>query len=132
MPAKDESDIPADMKKIHQQLERWRSTRRGRSPIPARLWAAAAGVAREHGVNRTSQVLHLEFNKLKGFVESMRPTKRITNRAPQFVELVTAPPADVTECVIELEGRCGKMRIQWKGITPPDLAGLSRVLWEPK
>jgi hypothetical protein len=132
MPRKGQADIPAEMEKVYQQLERWRSTRRGRSPIPARLWAAAAGVAREHGVNRTSQVLHLEFNKLKRFVESRRPTKRSTNRAPQFVELVTALPTDVTECVIELEGRCGKMRIQLKGMTPPDLAGLSRILWERK
>jgi hypothetical protein len=36
----------------------------------------------------------------------------------------------VAECVIELEGPRGKMRIQWRGATPPDLAGLSRVLWE--
>jgi hypothetical protein len=34
------------------------------------------------------------------------------------------------ECLIELEGLRGKMRIQWKGNTTPDLAGLSRVLWE--
>jgi hypothetical protein len=83
-------------------------------------------------VNRTSQVLHLEFNKLKVFVESGRPTKRPASPAPQFVELVAAPPAGVSECVIELEGRRGKIRIQWKGIVAPDLAGLSRILWEQK
>lgn len=37
---------------------------------------------------------------------------------------------DVAECVMELEGPRGKMRISWKGTTPPDLSGLSRVLWE--
>jgi hypothetical protein len=36
----------------------------------------------------------------------------------------------LTECVIELQGPRGKMRIQWKGVTAPDLAGLSRALWE--
>ncbi|HVO79411.1 MAG TPA: hypothetical protein VMT28_01700 [Terriglobales bacterium] len=35
-------------------------------------------------------------------------------------------PAD---CLIELEGPRGKMRIQWKGVTASDLAGLIRV-WE--
>jgi len=40
------------------------------------------------------------------------------------------PAADLAECPIELEGPRGKMRIQWKGATPPDLAGLGRVLWE--
>ena len=130
MPAKDKLDVPAAMEKVYRRLERWRKARRGRSPIPKPLWAAAAAVAREHGLNRTSAVLHLEFNKLKGFVESGRPRKGRVNPAPEFVELVTAPATGVSECVIELEGRRGKMRIQWKGMTAPDLAGLSRILWE--
>jgi hypothetical protein len=46
--------------------------------------------------------------------------------APQGV---TSGPG-LTECVIEVEGPRGKMRIQWKGATAPDLAGLSRALWE--
>jgi hypothetical protein len=48
------------------------------------------------------------------------------------VELMTSPAAGLSECVIELEGRRGKMRIQWKGTTAPDLGGLSRALWESK
>ncbi len=51
--------------------------RRGRDPIPKRLWAAAAAVAREHGINPTSKALHLEFKGLKEFVQSARATKRI-------------------------------------------------------
>ena len=43
-----------------------------------------------------------------------------------------APPAmGGLECVIELEGPRGKLLIQWKGTTAPDLASLSRTLWEP-
>ena len=121
--------IPIGMRKVYRRLERWRRTRRGRTPIPKPLWVAAATVAREHGVFRTSKVLHLEFNKLKEFVQSAKPRKRTTT-VPQFVELVTAPPAGVSECVIELEGRHGKIRIQWKGITASDLGELSRILWE--
>ena len=82
------------------------------------------------GVFRTSKVLGLDFNKLKGFVESGRARQRTAKPGPQFVELVAAPAAGETECEIELEGRRGKIRIQWKGITAPDLAGLSRILWE--
>jgi hypothetical protein len=130
VPHKSQLDVPIGMEKIYQRLERWRSMRRGRSPIPKPLWAAAAAVAREHGLDRTSKVLHLEFNKLKGFVESGRPRKRTAKLAPQFVELMAAPPVGVSEWVIELEGRRGKMRIQWKGVTPPDLEGLGRILWE--
>ena len=129
MPHKNHSDIPIGMEKVYRRLEQWRRKRRGRSPIPKPLWAAAAAVAREHGINRTSKVLHLEFNKLKELAESTGARKRTTKPTPQFVELMTSP-ASVSECVIELEGRHGKMRIQWKGITASDLAQLSRILWE--
>jgi len=46
------------------------------------------------------------------------------------MELIAAQPTHAAEYLIELEGPRGKMRIQWKGATAPDLAGLSRVLWE--
>lgn len=121
-------DIPIGMRKVYGRLERWRSKRRGRTPIPKPLWVAAAVVAREHGIFRTSKVLHLEFNKLKDVMQSARPRKR-TKPPTQFVELMTGS-SGVSECVIELEGRHGKMRIQWKGITAADLAQLSRILWE--
>lgn len=125
----DKKDIPAEMESVHRRFERWRKTRRGRAPIPGRLWAAAASLAREHGVNATSKALGLEFNKLRSFVESGKTRRKKAAAAPQFLELV-ATPAGATECVIELEGRRGKMRIEWKGSGAPDLAGLSRMLWE--
>jgi hypothetical protein len=81
-------------------------------------------------VNPTSQALGLEFNKLRSFVGlgKIRRKKKVT-AAPRFLELVAAP-AGVTECVIELEGRRGKIRIEWKGAAAPDLASLGRMLWE--
>ena len=47
-----------------------------------------------------------------------------------FFELVAPAGPGLTECVIELEGPRGKLRIQRKGTTAPDLAGLNRALWE--
>src|SRR5207249_12172080 len=47
-----------------------------------------------------------------------------------FLELVPPQAGGLAECLIELDGPHGKMRIQWKGTYAPDLAGLSRVLWE--
>jgi hypothetical protein len=130
VPRKNGPDIPIEMEKVYRRLERWRMTRRGRSPIPKRLWAAAAAVARKHGVNWTSKVLHLEFKKLKGYVESERPLER--RSGAQFVELMASPAAGFSECVIELEGRRGKMRIEWKGMTASDLSQLSRMLMEQR
>jgi hypothetical protein len=51
-------------------------------------------------------------------------------RAPAAATFVELAPPTAADCVIELEGPRGKLRIQWKGATAADLAGLSRVLWE--
>jgi hypothetical protein len=141
------SDIPTDIQKVVRRLERWRSSHTGRLPIPERLWAAAVGLARRHGVFHTAQALRLEYGKLKRLLESShsaapsgkakarRGGRRGVRSLPPpaaFLELMTPPMAGLTECLIELEGRRGKMRIQWKGTSAPDLSGLSRALWESK
>ena len=92
-------------------------------------------MAREYGVNATSKALSLDFNKLKTHVNRKQTVKRRSSEAartsvPQFLELVTAPHPGEAECVIELEGSRGKMRIEWKGSAAPDFAELSRMLWE--
>lgn len=51
---------------------------------------------------------------------------------PSFLEVVGSSAIAGSECVIELEGPQGKMRIQWKGMGAPDLAALGRVLLEPR
>jgi len=127
-------EVPTGMQTIYRRFERWRSSHRGRVPIPAALWASAAVVAREHGIFRTAKILRLEYGKLKRMAESAPPAARRTPAPAEFLELVALPGASSgpgqSECLIELEGPRGKMRIQWKGATAPDLAGLSRVLWE--
>jgi hypothetical protein len=132
---------PINMQKVYRRLERWRNAHTGRLPIPKRLWAAAVKLAREHGVCPTAKVLRLEYGKLKRLLESASPAAKTqagrrrrtgSPAPPAFVELMTSPAAGQSECLIELEGRRGKVRIQWKGTTAPDLGGLSRALWESK
>lgn len=150
--ANESLDIPHNMRKVHRRFERWRSAHTGRLPIPGPLWAAAVELAREHGVFRTAKALHLEHGKLKRLLDSAGPVnakvpaakgrvakdpragprRARSNTPPAFVEFMTSQAAGVSECLIELEGRRGKMRIQWKGTTAPDLGGLSRALWESK
>ena len=123
-------EVPTGMQRIFRRFERWRNSHQGRLPIPQALWASATEVAREQGVFRTSKILRLEYGKLKRLVESTPPVRRAIAPPAGFLELVAPQAASLTECVIELEGPRGKMRIQWKGATAPDLAGLSRALWE--
>lgn len=122
--------VPAGMRRVYRRFERWRSSHTGRLPIPAPLWASAVELAREHGVCQTAQILRLEYGKLKRLVESASPVGPPAPPQAAFLELMAPQPAGLSECHIELEGPRGKVRIQWKGTTAPDLAGLSRALWE--
>jgi hypothetical protein len=134
MTTKTPPEVPTGMQRVYRRFERWRSSHQGRVPIPAALWACAAEVARKHGIFRTAKILRLEYGKLKRMAESATPTVRLAPAPAEFVELMALPGAPsgpgLSECVIELEGPRGKVRIQWKGVTAPDLAGLSRALWE--
>src|ERR1017187_7746233 len=67
---------------------------------------------------------------LKRMVASAPRNVRAAATPATFLELVPPQAVSLSECFIELEGPRGKIRIQWKGATAPDLAGLSGALWE--
>jgi hypothetical protein len=112
---------------VRARFEEWRKNRRGKSPIPDELWSAAAQLARKDGINRTAAELHLDGGKLKRLMVEKTTSGK---PAPVFVELLTPGAISIPECTIELEGRHGTVRIQLKGASASDLAGLSRALWE--
>jgi hypothetical protein len=127
MATKAQLEVPAGMRRLCRRFELWRRSHRGRLPIPERLWASSAAVAREHGVFRTSKVLRLEYGKLKRMAEAGDGSPKPTTPTA-FLELMPQG-SGARDCLIELEGPRGKMRIQWKGVTAPDLAGLIHM-WE--
>jgi hypothetical protein len=159
MVANQVQDFSADIRKTYRRFERWRSSHTGRRlPIPEPLWAAAAELARGHGVCRVARALHLEYGKLKELAGAVDPaTKKPAHktlatllrtqagahsrtavvrrtrswpRPPAFVELMAPGPGTSLECRVELEGRRGKMRIEFKGIATAELLALSRALWD--
>jgi len=107
----------------------WRQTRKGKAAIPDELWSAAAEVARKEGVSRTSTELRVEWNELKRRMAATAGVSRQT-APPAFVELVAPQSQSLAECMIELESRRCKLRIQLKGASASYLARLSRELWE--
>lgn len=132
MSKRTEYEIPPELKDAEQRFAEWRSSQSGRRPIPESLWALATELAKQHGVFRTAQVLRLDYTKLKKYTGATAPTGRPAGAPPAaFVELMTSAAVQGCECVIEVEGPRGRMRIEWKGPTAPDLAALSRMLWEP-
>jgi hypothetical protein len=136
--------ISPSMRKVYRRLKRWRSAHTGRLPIPEPLWAAAAELAREHGIYPTAKALHLEYGKLKQRAEGAGPAVKrrgtkalagIPRRArrsalPRFVELTAPPPGSFPGAVVELEGPRGRMRVELKGVATAELVALSRALWD--
>lgn len=125
------SDIPSDVADLCRQIERWRQTRRHREPMPARLWAMAASLAREHTVARIARLARVNYYALRDRLDSVavEPTVKREKR-PSFVELPAPLCAPSPECTIELEHpRGGRMRIHVIGVPAPDLAALSRSFW---
>ena len=110
----------------------WRQRRRGRAPIPPRLWALAVEHARAAGVHFTARRLRLNYYALKQRVEGEAPQAGGARAVPAFVEVLTSarPPAGGHECVVDLaDARGATMRIVLKSPALPDLAALSQVFW---
>jgi hypothetical protein len=125
----DDSGVPVAMRSVYRRLQKWRSKRKGRAPIPESLWIAAGELAREHGVNPVSRALGLEFNRLRQMAEAGSPPGSRKRKLPVFVEVIASPEAVAPQCAVELEGKHGKLRIEWRG-TASELASFSRMLWE--
>ena len=107
--------VPVKMEQARQQLERCRSTRAHRSPIPEPLWALAAQLARRHGIFATARALRLDYTRLKARVESAHRTSVVRSKPafrraapPAFVELMAPRPGSGPECRVELEGARGR------------------------
>ena len=111
------------------RFEAWRQNRKGKAAIPDELWSAAVDVARKEGASRTATELRVEWNHLKRRMAAAAGTSSKPT-PPRFVELVAPREDALQECVVEVEGRRSKLRIQLKGASASYLATLSRELWE--
>ena len=116
------------IEEVRGRFDHWRRNRQGKDAIPNELWSAAIALARKNGVNRTAVDLRLDGGKLKRLMVAAGAAPMKCAPA-SFVELI-APEASLGECRIELEGRRGKIRIQFKGSGTTDLAELTRKFWD--
>ena len=135
--------ISPDMRKVYLRLKRWGSSHARRVAIPEPLWTAAGELAREQGINPTAKALHLEYGKLKQWAEAAGTAKKAVMKAPSasprharaaaapaFMELITPRASSAASAVVELEGPRGRMKIEFKGVSPAELMALSRTLWD--
>jgi hypothetical protein len=126
--------LPVRLEGVRQRFEKWRRTRKVRSPIPETLWASAVKMAGTFGLHRTAKTLRVNYYTLKKRVEREAAA---ASRTPEedpvttFFELTPPVASGSCECTMELEDSGGaKMRIRLNGVEAPDLAALSRSFWQ--
>ncbi len=90
------------------------------------MWAAAAEMAQQHGVHRTTKVLRLDYTRLKKRLPAPLGLGAARSAPADFLELLEPSASPMTECVVEVESNRGRMRVAMKGVTP-DWAGLLRA-----
>jgi hypothetical protein len=90
-------------------------------------------MAKTCGVNRTARTLRLDYYSLRERVEQEAVATADRSAAPvttPFIELVNPASAGFCQCRLELKAADGaKMRVRLKSVAMPDLAVISRNLW---
>ncbi len=110
---------------VRRKFESWREGRRPGARIPEVLWQAAAEVAREFGVSRTSKDLRIDYNSLRKRLDA-----KGVKRDSGFVEIPMGPAvSSVAESMIEIEDVKGaRLRIELKGAATGDLEAVVRTI----
>lgn len=124
--ASETAGIPDDLEQLRQRFEEFRKAQPAYSRLPESLWAAAAELAKHHGVNPTARALRLEYNGLRKRVENQNQAKAIKKTdPPSFLEFVAPGAKAVTDCTVEVETAKGsKLRLELKAVPTTELAAL--------
>jgi hypothetical protein len=122
--------IPEDLEQLRRRFEEFRNTQPTRARLPESLWAAAAELAKRHGVNPTARVLRLDYAGLRRRAKNQdRPKqKRTAAVTPTFMEFIAPGAKAVTNCTVEVESAQGcKLRLELKAVATTELANLIRA-----
>ena len=123
-----QKEAPA-LEKLRGQFAAWRRERRPGQHIPEALWNSAAELAREMGVNPVVRALHLDHVRLKRRVSGHVTAKQLpTSEEPTFVELAVDAVSRRAECVVEFEGRGGKVTMRLAGHDSGAIVALAQPL----
>ena len=128
--ASDTADVQGELEQLRRRFEEFRNTQSVRSRLPESLWAAAAELARRHGVNPTARALRLDYTGLRKRVEKQDRPKRKREVAvpPTFMEFVAPGAKAVTNCTVEVESpQGGKLRLELKAVATSEVANLIRA-----
>jgi hypothetical protein len=114
-------------------IEKWRKTRKKRSPMPELLWAAAVELAQSDGIYATARALQLNYQSLQCRVAiASRATPPGIGAPRGFVELNSAlpiaPAPSSAGPVLELsDGHGATLTIRLPSAGELDVEGLARA-----
>lgn len=123
-----------EIERIRRRIEQGRRTRAKKTRMPEELWAAAAALAREHGLYAAARGLRLNYaslkSKLGGRPEENRGRK--STPVPNFVELSPAlpfasAPAGATLELVDAQG--AKLAVHLAAGDRLDVLGLAGEFW---
>jgi len=123
-----------DIERVRRRIEQWRRTRAKKTRMPEELWAAAVGLAREHGVYAAARGVRVNYDSLRARLRG-RPTDATTAKpapAATFVDLGPALPfaTGPAGATLELTDSSGaKLAVRLAAGDTIDLLGLARELW---
>ena len=133
MTQKKHAPLSQSLSQVKEQFKTWRQTRKSLRPIPAELWAAAAGLTAKYSISQISKELALDYTSLKNRVALKKKTSVAKMSPADFIEVSLEPPAVVSECIVEMQDRLGsKMRMHFRGKTDFDLLELAKAFWSKK
>ena len=117
---------------LRRRFEAWRRTGRKGRRIPEPLWRAATELARELGSYRVATALGLDYSYVKRRVDA-QPLAVVSpvEAPPAFVELRVADVMGKAPCVVEFEGRRGKLTIRLGEFCEAQVMALVEVLSRP-
>ena len=131
-----------DVEQLGRRLEEFRSTHPVRARLPEELWAAAAKLARQDGIEATALALDVDRPSLQKWtdrfelgvqVQARKPRRqrragRAVRAAPAFVELLAETTGAAASCLVEVESpRGAKLRLEMKAVQASTLAELIRA-----
>jgi len=114
------ASVPEAYLETHKRLAEWRNTHQRRTRLPEAIWQEAVELAHRHGLNMTARILKLDYVQLKKRLQPAAP-----QRAPGFIEIITANTAGGARCLIEVESAHGRLRVEMT--SPPDWGELLRA-----
>ncbi len=129
MGRKNSRTIAPALKQLQEHFTAWREAGRNGRRIPEELWQAATELAGQAGVNPVCRAIGLDYTKLKQrVVGSDSPPEQIAPEASSFVELAMDTVTRTPACVMEFEGRRGKLTIRLTESSSTDVVALAKAL----